>query len=60
MNNNVVDAEKDLPSKIYDCFTYNKELEEISIRFCNLTEPVLIKMFEGLISNRKLKKADIS
>lgn len=44
-NNNAVDFDNEMIKRIYDCFCYNKDLEEIRFRFCNFNDLILIKLF---------------
>lgn len=37
-NNNAVDSDVEMLRKIGDCFGYNKELEELKFKFCNLND----------------------
>ena len=59
-SNNAVDSDVEMLRKIGDCFVYNKELEELKFKFCNLNDEILIKMFEAIAENKKLRVLDIS
>ena len=59
-NYNNINCDNELPKKIVDCFEFNKELEELRFKFCNLNQDVLMQIIEGLTKNKKLRILDIS
>lgn len=59
-NNNAVDCDIEMIKKIYDCFCFNKDLEELKFRFCNLNDVILVRLFESIAENKKLKFVDVS
>lgn len=43
-SHNNINGDNELPKKIADCFEFNKDLEELRFKFCNLKQDVLVNI----------------